>query len=158
MAQRRAGVHDADGTARSLCDAMRTRTLLLLSVACGLAILLAGGVQLLRISGNEPSSALGLGDTGRAGDAVVVVQSYSESGPSAVVTVVLSGVDDADGLDGFGLRAPNTVVAPSADSTCAGFTVEAVTCTLVFPAATLAATDRQLVFQRGEGRVLWNLV
>lgn len=136
---------------------MRTRTLLLLSVACGLAILLAGGAQLLRITGSEPSTALGIGDEGRAGDAVVVVTAYEEGATTAVVTVELSGVDDADGLDGFSLRAPNTLVLPLASSTCARFTVRPVTCTLVFPSTSLAATDRQLVFERGEGRALWNL-
>ena len=137
---------------------MRTRTLLLLSVACGLAILLAGGLQLFRIAGNEPSTALAIGDTGTAGDAVVVVDGYSEGGGVAVVTVTVSGVDDVDGLDGFRLRAPNDLVAPGPESTCRGLTIEATTCDLVFPAAALEATDRQLVLQRGEDRLVWNLV
>ena len=136
---------------------MRTRTLLLLSVACGLAILLAGGAQLLRITGGKPSTALGIGDEGRAGDAVVVVNGYEEGVATAIVTVELSGVDDADGLDGFSLRAPNTRVMPLESSTCTRFTVRPVTCTLVFPSTSLIATDRQLVFERGEGRALWNL-
>jgi hypothetical protein len=137
---------------------MRTRTLLLLSVACGLAILLAGGLQLFRIAGNDPSTALALGDTGTAGDAVVKVEAYSEIDGFAVVTVTVSGVYDADGLDGFRLRAPNDLVAPGAASTCAGLTRQPTTCEIVFPAATLEATDRQLVLQRGEDRVVWNLV
>lgn len=137
---------------------MRTRTLLLLSVACGLAILLAGGLQLFRIAGNEPSTALAVGDTGTAGDAVVVVERYVEGAGRAVVTISVSGVDDADGLDGFRLRAPNDLVAPGPDSTCEGLTMEATTCDLVFPATALEATDRQLVLQRGEDRLVWNLV
>lgn len=137
---------------------MRTRTLLLLSVACGLAILLAGGVQLFRITGNDPSSALAIGDTGTAGDAVVVVDDYAERDGLAVVTVTVSGVDDPDGLDGFRLRAPNTVVAPGTASTCEGLTMTVTTCEIAFPAAALQATDRQLVLQRGEDRVVWNLV
>ena len=104
---------------------MRTRTLLLMSVACGLAILLAGGLQLLRISGSEPSGVLGVGERGQAGGAVVVVTAFDEQPDLAVVSVVLSGVDDPDGLLGFALRAPNAVVAPTDRSTCTGFTVEA---------------------------------
>lgn len=136
---------------------MRTRTLLLLSVVCGLAILLAGGVQLWRITGSQPSSVLGVGDEGRAGDAVVTVEDYREAGGRAVVTVRLGGVDDTDGLGGFRLRAPNTVVAALADSTCAGITVASVSCELVFDASSLVATDRQLVLERGEDRVVWRL-
>lgn len=136
---------------------MRTRTLLLLSVVCGLAILLAGGVQLWRITVGRPASALALGDEARAGDAVVVAAGYREDGGRAVVTVRLGGVDDADGLDGFRLRAPNVVVAVLDESTCAGITVEEVTCDLVFDASSFTATDRQLVLERGEDRVVWRV-
>ncbi|MFM8267663.1 MAG: hypothetical protein ACKOA2_06555 [Ilumatobacteraceae bacterium] len=136
---------------------MRTRTLLLLSVVCGLAILLAGGVQLWRITGGRPATALALGDEARAGDAVVVAAGYREDGGRAVVTVRLGGVDDADGLDGFRLRAPNVVVAVLDESTCAGITVEVVTCDLVFDASSFTATDRQLVLERGEDRVVWRV-
>lgn len=135
---------------------MRTRTLLLLSVACGLAILLAGGVQMFRIAGGTPSSALALGARGTAGDLVIVVTSYEETGTTAVVGVTLSGVDDPDGIDVFRLRAPNTVVAASG-GTCAVLTVAEQTCTIEFPATGLEAIDRQLVVQRGEDSVVWNL-
>lgn len=131
---------------------------MLLSVACGLLILVAGGVQLLRIAGGDPSSALSIGDEGRAGDLVVIVTGFEELAGTAVVTVTMSGVDDPDGLDGFRLRAPNTVVAPGTGGTCTGPTVAAASCTIEFPATGLEATDRQLVLQRGEDSVVWNLV
>ena len=137
---------------------MRTRTLLLLSIACGLAILLAGGVQLLRIAGQEPATALGVGDEGRAGDAVVVVRGYEEADGFALVEVTLSGVDDPKGLDGFRLQAPNTLVEHvPAESTCTGFTVDEVTCVLAFPATTLEGSDRQLVLRRAEEQQRWIL-
>ena len=37
---------------------MRTKTLLLLAIGCGLVILLAGGIQLLRVGGQEESATL----------------------------------------------------------------------------------------------------
>jgi len=103
---------------------MRTRTLLMLSIACGLAILLAGGIQLLRIANQEPATALTIGGTGQAGDAVVVVTGFGEHDDFAIVDVTLSGVDDPDGLSGFRLQAPNTLVeVVPTESTCVGFTV-----------------------------------
>ena len=58
---------------------MSTRRLILLALACGLAILVAGGVQLLRISGNE-GSTLAVGD----------------SAELATVSVTLTAADLAD--------------------------------------------------------------
>lgn len=136
---------------------MRTRTLLLLSVLCGTAILLAGALQLARIARNDPSTVLSIGDTGGAGDAEVEVVSYREADGRAEVEVRISGVDDPAGLDDFRLRAPNALVAPSSDSTCPGLTLAATRCVVTFDARTLEATDRQLVLQRGEDRVVWRL-
>ena len=60
---------------------MRTRTLLLLAVACGLVILVAGVVQLLRIAGQDETAEFSpLGSEVRVGDLEVVVDSYDESG------------------------------------------------------------------------------
>ncbi|MEQ1702281.1 MAG: hypothetical protein ABMA25_19390 [Ilumatobacteraceae bacterium] len=141
---------------------MRTRTLLLLAVTCGLAILLAGGIQLLRLSNQKPQAALlVVGGTGKAGDAVVTVVDADTVGGAFVVTLDLSGVDDADGLDGFTLVGVGNVVKPlppeGADA-CTGFTVEHVECTLTFPDDGFANEDRQLLFERAEDRVRWKLV
>jgi hypothetical protein len=138
---------------------MRTRTLLLLAIGCGLAILLAGGIQLLRIANQRPTPSLGVGDTGTAGDVEVVVESFRADEQFAVATVTLSGVDDPEGLSGFRLVAPgDTVEYVPAESTCDGITVAEVTCTLAFPAAELAGSDRQLVFRRAGEQVRWVLV
>ena len=142
---------------------MRTRTLLLLAVTCGLAILLAGGLQLFRLSIQEtPAPPLAVGATGSAGDAKVTVEDVATTGSALVVTVTLAGVDDADGLGGFSLVAPNSRVAPDTESTvrgaCTGFTVVEVTCTLSFPTTGLTGTDRQLLLIRAEDQVRWKLV
>jgi len=142
---------------------MRTRTLLLLAVTCGLMILLAGGYQLFRLSNQEtPAPPLAVGATGSAGDATVTVQDVDSTDSALVVTVTLGGVDDAEGLEGFSLVAPNTRVAPVAEpvvqGACIGFTVAEVTCTLSFPTGGLTGTDRQLLLIRAEDQVRWKLV
>ena len=154
---------------------MRTRTLLLLAVSCGLVILVAGTIQLLRISNQKTTAALAVGDTGTAGDAVVTVDAISERDGLMVVSVTLSGVDDPDGLDGFTLVGVDAVSKPAngtagdttpddttADDTtadeCTGFTVAPVECTLTFVTDGFITSQRQLLFLRAEERVRWNLV
>jgi len=140
---------------------MRTRTLLLLAVSCGLAILLAGGIQLFRLANQEkPAAPLTVGSPGTAGDAAVTVEKVVEEADALVVTVTVEGVDDPDGVSGFSLVAPNKRLAPvagAADS-CAAFTVAPVTCTLTFPTDGLTGSDRQLLLIRAEDQVRWNLV
>lgn len=146
---------------------MKTRTLLLLTVTCGLAILVAGAVLLLRLSNlDEPNPALSIGDSAQLGDAVVVVNDYEATDGAIVVTVTLSGVDDPDGDNGFTLIAPGEAISadPPAEATdssglpvCSGFTVEPVKCLLRFTASGLEGTDRQLLFQRAAESVRWRL-
>jgi len=136
---------------------MKTRTLLILAVSCGLAILVAAALFFLRLSNQaEPARALAIGDTAQLGDAVVTVDSYSDLDGVIEVTVTLSGVADPDGLDGFTLIAPGKAVSADADE-CVGFTVEPTTCVLRFPAADLQGSDRQLLFQRAAEQVRWRL-
>ena len=138
---------------------MRTRTLLLLAVGCGLVILLAGGIQLLRIANqDEPAAALVIGDTGRAGDAIVVLRGFSEPDDLILVEVTLWGVDDPDGLAGFGLVAPGVrAEVLLVESSCGGFTVAESTCTLAFSTEGMKGDSRQLVFSRAEETVRWVL-
>lgn len=141
---------------------MRTRTLLLLAVTCGLAILVAGTVQLLRLTGQQSDSPLGIGQSGRAGDAAIVVTAYDETATAAVVSVTLSGVDDADGTDAFVLVTPGKPVphrawSSAAADECSGFRVGEVQCTLTFPLEGVNGESRQLLFERGGERVRWKL-
>src|SRR4051794_33854034 len=139
---------------------MRTRTLLLLAVTCGLAILIAGTVQLLRLSGQETATILAIGQAASAGDATVLVSAIDETDGVASVTVTLSGVDDPDGVDGFTLVGPGDQQQPDqrGAGACAGFTVEPVTCTLTFATNAMQGDDRLLVFHRAAETVRWKLV
>lgn len=146
---------------------MKTRTLLILAVTCGLAILLAGGLQLLRLANqDEPDPPKSIGDSAQLGDAVVVVRSVAVTGDAILVTVTLSGVDDPDGVNGFTLIAPDEAISADPASAvtsesdlplCGGFTIEPVDCVLQFPATDLKGSDRMLLFQRAAEQVRWRL-
>ncbi|MCE9623134.1 MAG: hypothetical protein K8R99_12390 [Actinomycetia bacterium] len=146
---------------------MKTRTLLILAVTCGLAILLAGGLQLLRLANqDEPTPPLSIGDSAQLGDAVVTVDHYAVTNDAILVTVTLSGVDDPDGVNGFTLIAPGEAISadpPSAATEsaevplCTGFTIAPQTCALQFPATALQGSDRLLFFQRAAEQARWRL-
>ena len=92
---------------------VRTRTLLLLAVACGLVILAAGVVQLLRIAGqDEPAPAAVVGEQVQIGDLAVTVEDFAEDDGRAVVELELGGVDDPDGTEEFRLVVPGASLAP----------------------------------------------
>lgn len=138
---------------------MRTRTLLLLAVTCGLLILVAGGIFFWQLSNQKSSPSLGVGDTGSAGDVTVTVDDADEADGLMTVTVVIGGIDDDDALDGFTLvGVPNPVEASADASSCGAITVAASTCTVVFPTDTFTTDARQLLFIRADERVRWKLV
>lgn len=143
---------------------MRTRTLLLLAVGCGLAILLAGGIQLFRLSGDQEQTTeqLALGAAGSAGDLRVTVVGALEKDGLMHVEVRLSGVDDPNGLDDFRLVVTGGPIEPLApaqagDGACDGFTEAEQTCELVFGTAEVEGSARVLLLDRGEDRLRWVL-
>jgi hypothetical protein len=136
---------------------MRTRTLLLLAIGCGLAILIAGGIQLLRVGGQQQSAKLlAVGEPGKAGDVTVVLVSSSTSGDGIVAIVRLGGTDDPNGLEGFTLVGPGKVAAVTS-ATCAGIIVQTVDCSLTFSTAGMAGKSRQLIFRRADEQLRWVL-
>ena len=137
---------------------MKTRTLLLLAVVCGMAILIAGSIALLRTAGQKNSRTLvAIGATGRAGDATVAVDRVDVQQDVVTVTVTLGGVDDADGLDGFTMVAAQST-RPVDGGTCTGFTTTATQCTLTFDNADLDGSTRVLLFDRADDHLRWTLV
>jgi hypothetical protein len=136
---------------------MRTRTLLLLAIGCGLVILLAGGLQLLRVTGQEQTATLlAAGQPGKAGDVSVELVSSRIDGSNLVAAVRVGGTDDPDGLDGFTLVGPGKVVAVTS-STCNGITVGVVDCSLSFATGDMQGTSRQLIFHRADDQLRWVL-
>ncbi len=142
---------------------MRTRTLLILAVVCGLVILLAGGVFFALLADrDEVPDDLAIGAAASAGDLDATVVSATEREGLLRVTVDLAGVDDPDGLTNFRLIVGNDVLEPltpaqAGDGACAGFTEAAQTCDLVFGTAQVDNDIRVLLLQRGEDKVRWGL-
>lgn len=138
---------------------MRTRTLMLLSLACGLAILFAGVallIQLVNRADVEPPRAIG--DEVTVGDMVVVVRSSGDVLDGSVVRHVvrldIGGVDDPEGTDGFRMIA-SARPAPLLES-CGATTVEVRPCELVFEVLDDGGS-RQLLYDRGDQTVRWLL-
>jgi hypothetical protein len=139
---------------------VRTRTLLLLAVGCGLAILLAGGFQLLRVANqDDPPRAAAIGEAVRVGDMQVVVEGVAERGGSVLVDIELGGVADPDGADAFRLVVPAGALEadPTAGNHCGATTSRTEPCTLAFRLADDAGSTRVLLYQRGDERVRWDL-
>jgi hypothetical protein len=137
---------------------VKTRTLLLLAVTCGLAILVAGTVQLLRVADQTSSSALlAPGATGRAGDARVVLVAVQADPATVTATIDVAGVDDATGVAGFTMVAPEEP-RPVTGGTCRALTVSPQRCTLVFDNTGLRSATRQLLLRRAGEQLRWLLV
>lgn len=137
---------------------MRTRTLLLLAIGCGLAILLAGGIQLLRVGGQQQSTKLlSAGEPGKAGDVTVELVSSSVRESELVAVVRIGGTDDPNGLNDFALVGPGTKVSVTS-STCEGITEPTADCSLTFTTSGMVGTARQLIFDRADTQLGWVLV
>jgi len=136
---------------------MRTRTLLLLAIGCGLVILLAGGIQLLRVEGQQQTAKLlATGEPGKAGDVTVELVSSTIGATSLVAVVRVGGIDDPDGLSGFTLVGPGKVLRVTT-SDCNGITVDLVSCSLTFTTNGMQGTSRQLIFHRADQQLRWVL-
>ena len=107
------GPHPGDSTVGS--PTVKTRTLLLLSVATALLILVAGGVFLVQLANQTDTVPAGeVGVSARVGDATIVVLDSDERAPLFGVDIEIGGVDDADGLDNVALVTGDRRLAPLA--------------------------------------------
>lgn len=136
---------------------MKTRTLLLLAVGCGLAIMLAGAVFLFQLAGQDDVvEPIALGEPVGIGDMTVVIERATEASGELAVTVEIGGVEDDDPAADFRLIAsgrPLTV----ADSTCAATDSSPQTCVVTFDVSTADGSSRVLFYERGDERARWVL-
>ena len=138
---------------------MKTRTLLLLSVGVGLAILLAGGVLLFQLA-NETASVepAGVGEGVSVGDVDVTVLGADEAASLLRVEVDVGGVDD--GVDSFVLVTGDRRLSPltaRTDGRCSELTEEPQRCGLDFDVSAAEGSSRVLILRRGDEQRNWVL-
>lgn len=143
---------------------MRTRTLLLLSLGCGLAILLAGVGMFWRLSNQEASATATLGVPTQIGDLTVTVVGSAEVADGAasstsvpvVVEVRFEGPPDDEPARNFTLLVDGETL--SVDSTdCPALVGDPVDCTVSFAVGADQPGARLLSYRRGEERAVWVL-
>jgi hypothetical protein len=140
---------------------VKTRTLLLLALACGVAIMAAGAVFLVQLSRQaDAAPPVPLGEVTEVGDMRVVVDQSMEHDGLLDVTVTIGGVADADGAEGFRLIASGHAAVPdttAAEGRCAETTVEPQRCTIRFDVSGANGDSRVLFYERGDERAHWVL-
>ena len=99
---------------------VKTRTLLLLAVGCGLAILIAGGIKLFLVADEKQPAHLTIGESAKVGDMTVGVKSASLEDGQLLVSVELVGVDDTDGALSWIFGNGSEQLSPQAPAAGAG--------------------------------------
>lgn len=140
---------------------MKTRTLMLLALGCGVAIMLAGAVFLFRLTGDaDAAAAVPIGERVRVGDMTIVVEGADERGGLLDVSVRVGGVADPEGVSGFRLLASGRPVAPDlagdgATDRCGATSVADRRCVVRFDVSGADGTSRVLFFERGDQSARW---
>src|SRR5687768_9364506 len=133
---------------------MKTRTLLLLALACGVAIMAAGAVFLVQLSRQaDAAPPVPLGVATEVGDMRVVVDQAVEHDGMLDGTVTIGRVDAADGASGFRLIAAGDALVPEATGVvgrCAATPAEPQRCTIRFDVAGAEGDSRVLFYERGD--------
>ncbi len=135
---------------------MSTRKLIAIALVCGLAILLAGGVQLVLLSGRDQKSTVALlteGQTARVGAVDVTLVAHELAGTELRLNVRLAG-GSAD-ASGWALltRTGRLVPRLSAGSGCLG----GGTCDVVFDANGIDPKGLIAIYGQGTERRSWQL-
>lgn len=137
---------------------MKTRNLLLLALACGLAIMLAGAVFFFQLATqDEAEPPVPIGETTEVGDMSVTVTDVAEAAGTLRVGITIGGTEDGDPADEFRLIAAARPVQ-LASSTCAASTTTGLqSCTIAFDVIDVDGSSRVLFYERGEEQARWVL-
>lgn len=133
---------------------------MLLALACGIAIMLAGAVFLFQLAGQDELAApVAIGESVTVGDMTVVVDAVQESAGVLDVTVSIGGVDDVDGAAPFRLIASGRPLAaePNGPAVCGATTTTPVTCHVYFDVGGADGASRVLFYERGDDQARWVL-
>ncbi len=141
---------------------MKTRTLLLLAVACGLVILVAGSIKLFLLSDTKSPVHLSIGVGATIGDMRVKVVSAERRAGTTLIVVELVGADDVDGATTWTYAAGgNAQLRPLAPPADVGQKCGATSATTPTRCALAFATNEPrgvLVYGRAGEKRLWDIV
>ena len=117
---------------------MKTRTLILWSLVCGVIILVAGSIKLFQVSTSESTvEFLAFGESATVADMDVTVESFDTTTGNLLARVTMSGPDGADAREGWRIIAGDRVLSPvdAADvpDQCTITGATPVTCVITFP-------------------------
>lgn len=137
---------------------MKTRTLMLLALGCGVAIMLAGAVFLFRLARqDELAEPIRIGATTSVGDmSVAVIESQRPGDGSLSVVVEIGGTVDSAPADDFRMIASGRP-APLVGTTCPPTGPEPQACVVTFDVSTADGTSRVLFYERGDDQARWVL-
>ena len=138
---------------------MKTRTLLLLAVACGTAILIAGAFLFVKLAGqDDPVEAVPVGVATTVGDMQVTVQlvrggrrTRRRGGHASVASTTTTGSSGSNLVTAGGKAVPETSSADDPPA-CGALTVAEQRCTLSFPLPPNPGTTRILVSSAATSR------
>jgi hypothetical protein len=136
---------------------MKTRTLMLLALGCGVAIMLAGAVFLFQLTNQaEVEAPVPIGELAAVGDMSVAVNAFSERNGVLRVAIIIGGIDDDDPTDGFRLIASARPVV-LASSSCPPSSVAMANCSIEFDVGDADGVSRVLFYERGDDQARWVL-
>jgi len=136
---------------------MKTRTLMLLALGCGVAIMLAGAAFLVQLTNQaEVEAPVPIGEAAAVGDMSVAVTDFSENGGVLRISLNIGGTEDDDPTDEFRLIASARPVT-LATSSCPPSTVAVATCTIEFDVSAADGVSRVLFYERGDDQARWVL-
>jgi hypothetical protein len=140
---------------------VKTRTLLLLAVGCGLIILLAGSIKLFLIADDDSASNLAVGASGVVNGMTVTLESVQRTADQTLLGVSLVGLDDPYGARRFefgivGERLkPNLAASDDGGDTCGATSeVSPTHCVLVFDTTVAPGV---LIYERDEDHLRWDV-
>ena len=134
---------------------MKTRTLMLLALACGVAIMLAGAVFLFQLTRqSDVAPPVAIGQEARVGDMSVLVTGYEEVGGTVRVSLTIGGTEDSDTADEFRLIASGRPVTLGS-SDCPAVDDANVACRIEFDVSDADGVSRVLFYERGDEQARW---
>lgn len=117
---------------------MKTRTLILWSLVCGVIILVAGSIKLFQVSTSKSTvEFLAFGQPAIVADMDVTVEAFDTTPGNVLARVTMSGPEGADAREGWRIIVGDRVLSPvdatDAGEQCTVTGATPVTCVIAFP-------------------------